>query len=657
MLSIKSNDTWLSRLVRFGMNHRSNPHPYRDLLGALWENKRDLPYAWNILKRGVCDGCSLGSDGLRDNVVGGLHLCTNRFKSLRLHTMGALERSVIKDVSRLQALKPEKLSSLGRLAYPLIRRRNDRGFAQIAWPEAFEIICHAIHDTPPHELGFCAASRGVTNEAYYVFQKLARVLGTNNLGLSSSLCHADGVSGLKTTLGVDAPTCSLSDLIDTDLLVILDPDLAKKQFAMTKFLHYARKRGTRIIVVKSVREPGLEPSGSPSLPSGAVLGSKFIDDIFFELRVGGEIAFINGVLKALIEWNRIDREFVARHTYGFDKLATALGQQSWQLLEDGSGVPRQEMERFAALYGSVSSAVFVYGTGLTRHDFGMDKVKAVVNLALARGMLGRENCGIMPIRSRSGIQGGGECGIAPDQFPGGFAVDDESARRFSNLWRHPVSSAPGLKLAQMMEAAREGRLKFLYLLGGNLFENFADRQFVTDALSRVTVRIHQNIALNPSVLVDGAEAVLVLPAKTRYEQKGGGTLTTNERKICFTPEIPGHPIGDSLPAWEIPTIIGRRSMPNGELLFPFNDPQSIREEMARVVPIYQGIERLSNEGDYLQWGGPQLFKGGNFHGMPGERALFSALEPPDHAAIENRDPLITPRGSNPPMAASLPIEK
>lgn len=657
MLNIKSNDTWLSRLVPFGMNYRSNPHPYRDLLGAIWENKHDLPYAWNILKRGVCDGCSLGSYGLRDNVVGGLHLCMSRLKLLRLNTMGALELSVIKDVRRLQALEPEKLRLLGRLAYPMIRRRNDRGFAQIAWPEAFEIICHAIHNTPPHELGFCAASCGVTNEVYYVFQKLARVLGTNNIGLSSRPCHADGVSALKSTLGVGAPTCSLSDFIDTDLLVILGPDLADEQLAITKYLHYARKRGTRIIVVKSVCDPGPEPPGSPLLPSGAGIGSKFIDAIFFELRVGGEIAFINGVLKALIEWNRIDREFIARHTNGFDKLATALGQQSWERLELGSGVPRQEMERFAVLYGSVSSAVFVYATGLTGHAFGVDKVKAVVNLALARGMLGREKCGIMPIRSRSGVQGGGECGIAPDQFPGGFAVDDESARRFSNLWHHPVSSAPGLKLAQMMEAAREGRLKFLYLLGGNLFETFADRKWVTDALARVTVRIHQNIVLNPSVLVDGPETVLVLPAKTRYEQKGGGTSTTNERKICFTPEIPRHPIGDSLPAWEIPTIIGRRSMPNGELLFPFNDPQSIREEMARVVPIYQGIERLSNEGDYLQWGGPQLFKGGHFRGMPGERALFCALEPPDHATNENRNPVITQSGSNTPTALSLPIEK
>ncbi len=653
----KSNDTRLSRLVPFGLDHRTSLHSFRDLLGALWENKRDLSYAWSILTRGVCDGCSLGSHGLRDDVVGGLHLCMNRFKALRLNTMGALDPSVLKDVGRLQALKPEKLRFLGRLAHPMIRWKNDRGFAPIVWPQAFEIICRVIHDTPPHELGFCAAPCGVTNEGYYVFQKLARALGTNNIGLSSPRCHADSISGLKATLGVGAPTCSLSDCIDTDLLVIMDSELANKPFPMAKYLQYARKRGTRIIVVKSVRESGAKRSAPTSLPSGAALGSEVIEDIFFEVRVGGEIAFINGVLKALIERNRIDREFVARHTSGFDKLTAALGQQSWELIERFAEVSRQEMERFAALYGSVSSAVFVYGAGLTRHEFGVDSVKAVVNLALARGMLGREKCGIMPIRGRSGLQGSGECGIAPDEFPGGFSVDDESARRFSNLWRHPVSSVPGLTLAQMMEAARERRLKLLYLLGGNPFETFADRNWVMDALSRVTVRIHQNTVLNPSVLVDGPEAVLILPAKTRYEQKGGGTSTNNERKICFTPEIPGHSIGDSLPAWEIPAIIGRRSMPNGELLFPFNDPQSIREEMARVVPIYQEIERLAHEGDYLQWGGPQLFKGGTFRGMPGECALFSALEPPACDGIGNRDPLITQRDSKMPAPSSLPIEK
>jgi molybdopterin-dependent oxidoreductase alpha subunit len=653
MLNNKSKDTWLSRLAPLaGVNGT-------EILGVIWENKRELPYAWSILTRGVCDGCSLGSYGLRDTALGGLHLCASRFKSLRLNTIGPLKLSAVKDVGRLQTLSLKKLRSLGRLPHPMIRRKNDRGFSQITWGEAFEIIGNAIHDTAPHELGFCAASRGITNEVYYVFQKLARALGTNNIDLCSPPYHAAGVSGLQATLGAGASTCSLSDLIDTDLLVILEPDLAAKQPATTKYLHYARKRGTRVVVVKPMREPELLESCSASGPLSPGFGTKLIDDCF-NVRLGGEIAFINGVLKALIGWRRVDHEFVARHTRAFDTMATALKEQSWDVLEHRSGAPRQEMERFAKLYGCVSSAVFVYSTTLTQHEFGADNVKAVVNLALSRGMVGREKCGIMPIRGLSGVQGGGDCGAEPDQFPGGFPVNDESARRFSNLWRHPVPSTPGFQLSQIIEAAHRGRVKFLYSIGGDFFEACRDRQWVMEALTRVPVRIHQDIVLNTSAVLEGADAVLVLPAQTRYEQKGGGTTTSTERKIFFTPEFAGHRIGESLPGWQIPTIIGRRSMSNGDLLFPFTDAQAIREEMARVMPIYQGIEKLRKEGDYLQWGGPHLFKGGSFRGMPEERALFSALEPPDRMAGEDRPRLSRRRGFNVETdrgARPNPIEK
>jgi predicted molibdopterin-dependent oxidoreductase YjgC len=276
--------------------------------------------------------------------------------------------------------------------------------------------------------------------------------------------------------------------------------------------------------------------------------------------------------------------------------------------------------------------VFVYNMELTEHEFGVNNVKAVVNLALARGMLGRFKCGIMPIRGHSGVQGGGECGAEPDKFPGGFAVNDENARRFSNLWRHPVPSNPGLRVPQMIAAAHQGEVKFLYSIGANLLETIPDRRFVAEALQKVPVRIHQDIFLNSSMLLDPEEIVLILPSQTRYEQRSGGTSTSTERRIRFTPEIPGHPIGESLPEWEIPAIIGRKSMPNGDLLFPFTDTQSIREEMGRVVPIYQGVEKLKQEGDHLQWGGPFLYKNGQFSAMPDGRALFTVLEPPDPTA-------------------------
>ena len=627
MPKLRSNDTWLSRVVPFGLAGRVKPHHFLEMAALLWENKTELPYAWSILRKGVCDGCSLGPYGLRDNVMDGIHLCTTRLKLLKLNTMGALRLSVMSDVERLRQLDQERLRSLGRLPFPLVRRKGERGFSRASWEAGVSVVAKAIRKTSPHRMGFLATPRDLTNEVYYIFQKLARTLGTNNVDLCSPFCHAASVYGLKATLGVGAPTCSLSDFIGTDLLVIFGSDLPNNQPVTTKYMRYAKKKGTRIVVVDPMREYGLERYRVPSVVSSAVFDTKLTDD-FFQVRVGGDIAFINGVLKALIATDRMDHEFIGRHTRGFPELKTALEDQAWEMLEERSGLSRQEMERLAKLYASARSAVFVYSMGLTQHESGVENVKAIVNLALSRGMLGREKCGIMAIRGHSGVQGGGECGSEPERFPGGFEVNEENARRFSNLWRHPVPAAPGLKLFQMIEAAHRGEMDFLYSIGGNLLETMRDRRFVEEALAQVSVRVHQDIVLNSSMLIDAEEAVVLLPGQTRYEQKGGGTTTSTERRIRFTPEIPGHQIGESRPEWEIPCLIARRAMPNGNLLFPYGDTQSIRAEMSRVMPMYQGVEKLTKQGDWLQWGGAYLFKGGQCPNMPEGRALFSVLVPP-----------------------------
>jgi len=630
MANVKSNDSQLSRLIPSGLTGQTKPHRYRELLGVLWENRKELPYAWDVLNHGVCDCCSLGPYGLRDNVLDGVHLCMRRLKLLKLNTMSALDMSVMSDVNRLRRMKPEQLRSLGRLPYPMTRRKGERGFSRISWEEAIDVVWQSIHNIAPHETGFFAASRGLTNEVYYVFQKLARVLGTNNVDLYSGLCHGASVAGLKVTLGIGASTCSLADFIGTDLLVIFASDLANNQPVTTKYMHYAKKAGTRIVVVNPMREYSLERYWAPSAIRSTLLGAKLMDE-FFQVRLGGDVAFINGVLKALIALDRINYEFVDKHTTGFAELKTALERQSWEMLEQHSGLSRGEMEEFAVIYGRARTAVIVYSMGLTEHEFGADNVKAIVNLALSRGMLGREKCGIMPIRGHSGVQGGGECGFEPDTFPGGFSVNDETARRFSNLWHHPVPSNPGLKIVQMVEAAHRSEIKFFYSIGGNVLETMPDPKFIVEALAKVPVRVFQDIVLNPSMLIDPNDAVVILPGQTCYEQRSGGTTTSTERRIRFTPEIPGHRIGEALPEWEIPVLIGRNSMPNGDKLFPFNDTQAIREEMSRIMPIYQGIEKLNKEGDHLQWGGPYLYKDG-FTAMPGNRALFTVLDPPDYNA-------------------------
>jgi molybdopterin-dependent oxidoreductase alpha subunit len=627
-----SNDTFLSRIVPFGLIGRHKPRYFRELLGALWDNRKELPYAWHLLNHGVCDGCSLGSSGLKDDLVDGVHLCMTRLKLLKLNTMPELDMSVMADVEKLRSLSAEKLRSLGRLPYAMIRRRGERGFSRDSWGDALGAVCQTIHDSAPNEMAFLATGPSLTNEVYYVFQKLARVLGTNNVNLCSRLCHGAGDAGLKATLGIGAPTCSLADLIGTDLLVLFGTNITGSHPVTAKYLHFAKKAGTRIVVVNPMREYRLERYWAPLVPSSALFGSQLADE-FFQVRIGADIAFINGVLKELTDARRYEQSYIDQHTTGFAELKAAVAEQSWEMLELRSGVARGQMQRFAALYSQARTAVFVYGTGVTQHEFGADNVKAIVNLALSRGMIGREKCGILPLRGHSGTQGGIDCGAEADKFPGGLAVNDDSARRFSNLWHHPVSAKPGLKVPQMIAAAERGGIKFLYSIGGNLFETMPDPEFVAAALSKVRLRVHQDIMLNKSMLLDAEEAVVLLPGQTRYEQRGGGTTTSTERQIRFTPEIPGHVIGEARPEWEFPVEIGRKSMPNGDKLFPFDDTQSIREEIARVMPIYQGIEKLKLEGDRLQWGGPYLFKDG-FAAMPNHRALFTVLDPPDRGAAE-----------------------
>ena len=145
-----AKSTWLSRLVPFGPVGQTKPHHYREMLRVLWENKTELRYAWNILNHGVCDGCSLGPYGLRDDVLDRVHLCMTRLKLLRLNTMSALNMPVMRDVARLRQLGQEKLRALGRLPYPMIRHRGDPGFSRIGWDDAFDTVCKAIRNTPTH---------------------------------------------------------------------------------------------------------------------------------------------------------------------------------------------------------------------------------------------------------------------------------------------------------------------------------------------------------------------------------------------------------------------------------------------------------------------------------------------------------------------------
>ncbi len=633
---------WVS-LVPYGLNEQ-HPNNYRDIVDAVWENRDNLGYAMRILRDGCCDGCSLGTSGMHDWTMKGIHLCAVRLQLLRLNTMPAMDARQLEDVGRLRNCNEKKLRKLGRLPVPMVRRRGDKGFQPISWDAATELIAGKLRETDPKRIAWYMTSRGLTNEAYYAHQKVARFIGTNHVDTSARICHAPSTAGLSATVGCAATTCSYSDWIGADLIVLVGTNLANNQPVTTKYLHYAKKAGTKVFVVNPYHEPGLERYWIPSVTESALFGTKIADD-HFQIHVGGDIAFFQGVLKHLIERDWIDRDFIARRTTGWSETEAKIRSLSWEALERGSGLTRQDMLRFAEAFGKARHAIVVWSMGITQHAYGTENVRALVNLQLAKGNIGREHTGLMPVRGHSGVQGGAEMGGQPGAYVMGFPVSEENAKKFAapDKWGFEPPSWKGLSAAHMVLAADRGEIDALWQSGGNFKQTLPEPDLVNRALGKIKLRVHQDIVANPTMFVEPADTVVLLPSRTRYEQRGGGTETSTERRIIYSPEIPGPRPGDARDEWEIPVMVARKlDLARAAVFFPWRDTQDIRDEIDRVCPTYKGIANLKNKGDQFQYGGPRLLVDRCL--TPDGLGHFSVVALPEEKVPEGRFLLTTRRG-------------
>jgi molybdopterin-dependent oxidoreductase alpha subunit len=451
-------------------------------------------------------------------------------------------------------------------------------------------------------------------------------MGVANIDSAARTCHAPSTIGLKSTIGVAASTCSLQDVLETDVVVLWGANVANNQPVFTKYLYEAKKNGAKVIVINPYLEPGLENYWVPSKPESFLFGTKLCD-LHIPVRPEGDVSLANALLKELIERDAIDHDFVEQHTIGWTELTQHLATFDIEDLLGDAGIDHATLTSLADLYASSQSAVLIWSMGITQHRYGVEGVQAIVNVALARGNVGRNGSGLMPIRGHSGVQGGAEMGAYATAFPGGITVSEESALELSTLWGFAVPSTPGITAPEMVLSAERDELDVLYLDGSNFLDVMPDPQRVEAALSRVPLRVHQDIVLTSQMFIDGDDVIL-LPAATRYEQEGGGTSTTTERQIAFSPEIVSAP-GEARSEWRIFSDIATRMNPALTPHFSWTDNKALRAEIAQVVPMYAGIETLSKTHDAIQYGGRHLCEGGEFP-LPGGRARFTilAVSPP-----------------------------
>jgi molybdopterin-dependent oxidoreductase alpha subunit len=625
----------------FGIGTQKPKH-YREMLKIAWANKRHPAYALRVLRDGVCDGCALGTSGLSDWTMRGTHLCLVRLNLLRLNTLDALDPGVLEDAAALRALRPRELHALGRLPYPLRRRRGERGFTRVSWDEALAEIGARIRASDPDRLACYLTARGIGNEVYFAAQKAWRALGSPHIDNAARLCHSPSTAAMKRVLGVAASTCSYRDVYGSGVVAFFGSNPANDQPVMLKYLAEAKREGTRVLSVNTFREPGMERYYIPSNAGSALLGTQIADRAFL-LAAGGDQAFIYAVQQLLCERGAIDRAFIAAHTSGWDEYERFVRGLDHDELCARAGSTRQDVAAFADELQRARSGIFVWSMGLTQHAFGSRTIEALCCLGLSLGWVGRERTGLMPIRGHSGVQGGAEMGAYATVFPGGASIDDARADQLAAQWGFRPPARAGMDTSSMLEAALAGRLDVLYAVGGNFLDTLPQPADVERALAALPLRIHQDIVLSSAMLVEPGDTVFLLPARTRYEHRGGVTETTTERRVVFSPFIPGHEIAETREEWRIAVDIASAARPELAARIDYEDATAIRRDIAACIESYRGIEQLAKKGDQFQWGGPRLCEGGQFP-LPGGRARFVTSDPPDARLPAGRFHLSTRRG-------------
>ncbi len=432
------------------------------------------------------------------------------------------------------------------------------------------------------------------------------------------------MAGLAAIFGSGAMTNSIREIEGMEVIFIIGSNTKETHPVIANRMIKAFRKGARIIVA--------DPRNVPM--------TKFAE-VFLRLRPGTDIALLNGIANVIVKEGLSNEEFIREKTEGFEEWKKTIGEFTPERAEEITGVPKEDIIKAARLYGRSRKAGIFYTMGITQHSCGTDNVRAVANLVTLTGNIGREFTGVNPLRGQNNVQGSSDAACLPNVYPGYQRVDlPEVRQKFEAAWGVALPPAPGLTATEMMDAAVEGKIKAMYIMGENPIITDPNMHHTVEALRSLDFLVVQDIFLTETA----EHADVVLPAACSFEKEG--TFTNTERKVQRVRKVVDAP-GEARDDLSIIAEVSRRLGYQMEHI----SPEAVLKEYGKLWPAMAGItfSRLDEKG--LQWPCPSEEHPGTEYlykdGFPKGKVSFSAVAycPPAETTDETY-PFVLTTGRN-----------
>jgi len=569
---------------------------------------RKLISSFNQVGGFECPGCAWPNP---DKGRSHFEFCENGAKSVsseatsKTITAAFFKEWSIRDLKRTPGYW---LEQQGRLTSPMIRKTNEQHYKPISWGDAFNLIANELKAlNHPDEAVFYASGKS-SIEAAYLYQLLARTLGTNNLPSSANLCHEPSGKAIAMSLGFGKSSVILDDFPKADAIFLFGHNPGSNHPRMLKSLQSAARKGCRIVAINPLPEASLMGFADPQDP-GSYMGIQTrLAHLYIQPRINGDMALVRGMVKATLEEESLhgkilDTGFIRKYCSGFEQYKQLVLHTSWESLVAASGVEKIQIIEAAGIYFTSENVIASWCLGIVHHRNATETIRELINLLLLRGNIGKPGAGVCPVRGHSNIQGIRTSGVGVN-MPVSFL---ESLEKHFPL---RIPRTAGLSVIPAIKSMAEGKIKVLISLGGNLASAVPDTSFTEQALQECRLTVMISTKLNRSHLVCGKKA-LILPCLSRSEEdivhgiKQFVTIEDSMGKVSFSRGCL-QPISPDLKS-EVSIICGIAQATFGdhsgiEWQKFANNYQHIRSSISETIPVFSelGKHKLSMHGFYLE---------------------------------------------------------